>query len=208
MNVTNGTTITATTPARATGGAVNVGVTTTGGTGTLTNGYTYVLASAPTVASINPIFGLSNGGTGATITGTNFAPGATVTFGGTSATAVTVVSATSITVTTPSHAIGVVNIVVTNPDTQSGTLTNGFTYFASPPPTLLTINPTSGTTLGGTSITLTGTNFANGATVMIGGSAATGVTFVNSTSITATPPHTRRASPRSFSVIRTRKVPR
>jgi len=41
---------------------------------------------------------------------------------------VNVVSGTSITATTPAHAAGVVNVVVTNTDTKSGTLTNGFTY--------------------------------------------------------------------------------
>ena len=64
-----------------------------------------------------------------TISGTNFASGATVTFGGTSATSVVVVSSTTITATTPAHAAGVVNVVVTNNNGQSGTLTNGYTYF-------------------------------------------------------------------------------
>jgi len=67
------------------------------------------------------------------LTGTNFAPGATVTLGGSAATAVTVVSATTITATTPAHAAGVVNVVVTNPGTQSATLVNGFTYLAPGP---------------------------------------------------------------------------
>jgi biopolymer transport protein ExbB len=44
------------------------------------------------------------------------------------ATGVTVVSATQIYATTPAHAAGAVDVTVTNPDTQSGTLTNGYTY--------------------------------------------------------------------------------
>jgi hypothetical protein len=63
-----------------------------------------------------------------TITGTNFATGATVTFGGTAATNVVVVSSTSITATTPAHAAGAVTVTVTNPGGQSGSLTNGYTY--------------------------------------------------------------------------------
>ena len=51
--------------------------------------------------------------------------------GGTAATGVTVVSSTSITATTPAHAAGAVNVVVTNTDAQSGTLTNGYTYTTS-----------------------------------------------------------------------------
>jgi len=51
-----------------------------------------------------------------------------VSLGGTAATNVTVVSSTSLTATTAAHAAGVVNVVVTNSDGQSGTLTGGYTY--------------------------------------------------------------------------------
>nr|AUN35700.1 hypothetical protein [uncultured bacterium] len=85
---------------------------------------------APTVTAISPTSGSTSGGTSVTITGTGFSSGATVTLGGTSATSVTVVSSTSITATTPAHSAGTVNVVVTNTDTQSGTLSNGFTYSA------------------------------------------------------------------------------
>jgi hypothetical protein len=86
---------------------------------------------APTVTSVAPNSGPDTGGTSVTITGTNFVSGATVTFGGTAATGVTFVNATTITATTPVHAAGAVDVVVTNPDTQSGTLTNGYTYTLS-----------------------------------------------------------------------------
>ena len=55
-------------------------------------------------------------------------------------------------------------------------------------PTVSSISPTSGPTTGGTSVTITGTNFVSGATVAFGGTAATGVTVVSSTTITATTP--------------------
>ena len=42
-----------------------------------------------------------------------------------------VVSSTSITATTPPHAAGAVSVVVTNTDTQSGSLNNGYTYTTS-----------------------------------------------------------------------------
>src|SRR5262249_5077390 len=47
--------------------------------------------TAPTVSSVSPNNGPAAGGTGVTITGTNFAAGATVTFGGAAATNVVVV---------------------------------------------------------------------------------------------------------------------
>ena len=143
--------------------------------------------SAPTVSSISPTSGTTAGGTGVTITGTGFLAGATVSLGGSAATGVTVVSSTSITATTASHAAGTVNVVVSNPDAQSGTLASGYSYTTTnPAPTVSSISPTSGTTAGGTGVTITGTGFLAGATVSLGGSAATGVTVVSSTSITAT----------------------
>jgi hypothetical protein len=54
--------------------------------------------------------------------------GATATFGGTAATNVVVVNRTTITAKTGAHAAGAVTVTVTNPDTQSGSLTNGYTY--------------------------------------------------------------------------------
>ncbi|HKY43050.1 MAG TPA: IPT/TIG domain-containing protein [Pyrinomonadaceae bacterium] len=87
--------------------------------------------SAPTISSISPNTGSTSGGTSVTITGTGFLSGATVTIGGTAATNVSVVSSTSITATTPAHAAGTVDVVVTNTDSQNATLTNGFTYSTS-----------------------------------------------------------------------------
>ena len=49
---------------------------------------------------------------------------------------------------------------------QSGSLASGFTYVA--PPTVSSVSPNGGTTAGGTSVTITGTNFASGATVTFG----------------------------------------
>jgi hypothetical protein len=145
---------------------------------------------APTVTSISPNSGTINGGTVVSITGTGFLAGATVSLGGTPATGVTVMNSTSITATTPAHSAGTVNVIVTNSDTQSGTLTQGFTYttLSNPPPTLTGVSPASGTAAGGTAVTITGTGFLAGATVSLGGTPATGVTVMNSTSITATTP--------------------
>jgi len=55
-------------------------------------------------------------------------------------------------------------------------------------PTISMVAPATGTTLGGTSFTITGTGFNPGAAVTIGAVAATGITVVDSTSITATTP--------------------
>jgi phosphatidylinositol-3-phosphatase len=144
--------------------------------------------TAPNIGDLTPTSGPAAGGTTVTISGTGFANGATVTFGGTAASNVNVVGSTTITALTPAHASGPVNVVVTNPGGQNATSANGFTYAASPAPTVSGVTPASGPTSGGTSITISGTGFTAGATVTVGGTAATNVNVSTSTTITATTP--------------------
>ncbi len=234
-------------------------------------GFSPVSGPAPTVSSVSPNSGSTAGGTAVTITGTNFAAGATVRFGSAAATNVVVVNSTTITATTPAGSAGAATVTVTNSGGQSGSLASGFTYIAGPTvseciaeqrsgggrdggddhgdelrggrdgdvwqrggdqrgggeqhddhgddaggqcgcgdgdgdnsggqsgslasgftyigtPTVSSVSPNSGSTSGGTAVTITGTNFAAGATVTFGSAAATNVVVVNSTTITATTP--------------------
>lgn len=122
FSVVNDGEITVTTPAKA-AGAVNVVVANPSGNGTLTNGFTYGVS----ILQVAPAAGSIAGNTVVTIYGSNFTGSTGVTFGGTLGTAFTVVSDTQITVTTPAHAAGAVNVVVNNPN-GNGTLTAGYTY--------------------------------------------------------------------------------
>ena len=141
--------------------------------------------TSPTVSSVSPNSGSTAGGTAVTITGANFAAGATVTFGGTAATSVAVVNSTTIKATTPAGSAGAVTVTVMVSG-LSGGLTNGYTYVVAP--TVTNVSPNHGSTAGGTAVTITGTNFASGAAMTFGGTAATNVVVVNSTTITATTP--------------------
>ena len=141
--------------------------------------------TAPAVDAVSPSSGPVAGGNSVTISGSGFATGATVTFGGTPASA-TVVGSTSITATVPAHASGGVTVTVTNPGGQAGSLTNGYIYASAPPPTISGISPNSGSTTGGTSVTISGGSFVASATVSIGGVAASNVNVSSSTTITAT----------------------
>jgi len=82
----------------------------------------------PTVLSVDPDHGPTAGGTAVTITGTGFQTGAVPTFGVPQATNIVVVNSTTITCLTPPHAAGSVTVTVTNPDTTSGSLPNGYDY--------------------------------------------------------------------------------
>ena len=146
-----------------------------------------VVNPAPTITDISPATGSQNGGTVVTLTGTGFLANASVKFGGTAATNVSVVSATSITATTPAHAIGKVDVLVTNTDSKSGTLSQAFTYVL-PGPTVGAVAPATGPSTGGTPVTIAGTGFQSGATVTFGARPATNVTVVSATSITAVTP--------------------
>jgi len=139
----------------------------------------------PTVTSVSPNSGPAAGGTAVTITGANFAAGATVTFGTTAATNVAVVNSATITATAPAGSAGAVTVTVTVSG-QSGSLAGGFSYTL--PPTVTSVSPNSGSTAGGTTVAITGANFAAGATVTFGAAAATNVAVVSGTEITATTP--------------------
>jgi Domain of unknown function DUF11/IPT/TIG domain len=145
---------------------------------------------APVIQSISPTTGSTAGGTSVTISGTNFFSGDTVKFGSVAGTGVTVNSVTNITVTTPAESAGAVNVTVTDSSSQSSTLTDAFTFtvLLPPAPVAKSLSPTSGTTAGGTSVTISGTNFFSGDTVKFGSVAGTGVTVNSVTNITVTTP--------------------
>jgi hypothetical protein len=87
--------------------------------------------SAPTfvaafrVEAISPTTGLV--GDSLLVAGSGFTQGATVTLDGIAA-AVSLVTGAGLRATAPSHAVGVVDVVVTNPDGQTATLARAFTY--------------------------------------------------------------------------------
>jgi hypothetical protein len=93
---------------------------------------TKIGSGIPGLESIDPNFGPTEGGTLTTLTGTNFLPGAAVSFGGAAAKMESVVSTTTLTAMTPAHEPGTVDVVLTNPDGETAILASGFTYADSP----------------------------------------------------------------------------
>lgn len=83
----------------------------------------------PVARSCVPRSDRVTGGLTVTVLGSNFVNGCTMTVDG-SAVTVTFISSTRLSFVSPAHAAGAVTIVVTNPDTNTTTLTNGFSYFA------------------------------------------------------------------------------
>jgi hypothetical protein len=108
-------TIFATTPAHSAG---HVAVTVTNAdkqSATKAHGFSYGSANAPASGlALNPANGSNDGGSFVIISGNNFLPGVTVTFGGKLA-AVKSVNSSFIDVVSPAHTAGKVPVIVTNP---------------------------------------------------------------------------------------------
>ncbi|MBF9143331.1 IPT/TIG domain-containing protein [Hymenobacter properus] len=122
-----------------------------------------------------------------TVNGTNFLASSVVNFNGAARTT-TYVSATQLTIqlTAADQATaGNYDVTVTNPAPGGGTSAPAtFTVNPVPAPTLTSINPTTITAGTATTVTFTGTNFVNGATVNFNG-AVLNTTFVSSTTVRA-----------------------
>ena len=87
------------------------------------------LPNPPSLATVFPDYGPLAGGATIALVGTNFAPGATVTFGGVPSPAVAFGSATRLDVEVPAGlADGTVALTVTNADSGTVTRASGYTY--------------------------------------------------------------------------------
>ncbi len=94
-------------------------------------GYYLIAVPSPgaTNATVSPAIGTTQGGDVVTITGTNLADVTSVTFDGLAGSMVTPISDTQVSVTTPVHALGAVDVTVTTPRGTT-TSTGAFTYVA------------------------------------------------------------------------------
>jgi hypothetical protein len=147
-------------------------------------------ASAPVISSVTPSSGPGLGGTAVSITGLGFVAPVVVRFGGTLAT-ISTQTATAIEVVAPPHALGLVDVTVTNPDAQLAARAAAFDYVfpAAPPPALTSVAPSQGLAAGGTTVTLGGSGFVAPVTVSFGAAAATVVSVSPSAVTVVTPTH-------------------
>ncbi|MEU4555339.1 IPT/TIG domain-containing protein [Micromonospora violae] len=185
----SGTSLTVVTPPGPVGPA-DVTVLVPGANATAPNGFTYV-AAPPSAASITPNAGPQSGGQTVTITGAGFIPGdTTVTFDGVPATNVTVnTGGTSLTAVTPPGAVGPAVVVVSTGGGTAAPL--DYAYLADGSAATVTgLNPTTGPTAGGTTVTITGTGLTGATGVNFGNTPGTNlVVSPDGTSLTVvTPP--------------------
>lgn len=192
FQVNSSTSITAVSPAGS-AGTVHITVVTPGGTSTNSGADQFTFSSAPIVTSVIPSAGPLAGGTTVTIQGENFSGATAVDFNGNPATNVSAsADGSTISATSPAGSAGTVDITVaTSGGTSTTSSADHFTY--APAPTVSGVSPATGSTLGGTAVTITGTNFSGtGYTVTavnFNGVAATGVSVsADGSTISATTP--------------------
>ena len=102
-------------------------VTSLGVSGSITFSPIVTIAALPELVSVTPALGGVQGGEAVRIRGNRLSGPVKVTFGGANVTSIRAIAADEIEVTTPLHAPGVVDVVVTTID-GDGILRNGYTY--------------------------------------------------------------------------------
>ncbi len=186
VSVESSTTVTATAPPGT--GTVNVQVTTPTGTSAPNTADRYTYQVAPSVKNLSVKSGPVAGGTTTVISGTEFTAATAVHFGEAEAQSFKVNSATSITAVSPPGVPGTVDVTVTGPGgTSAKTSGDHFKYT----PTVTEVAPNTGSTAGGTHVTVSGSGFALGATATtfkFGKSKAASVNCTSSTTCTMTAP--------------------
>jgi hypothetical protein len=150
-----------------------------------------VYAFGPAIDAVTPGGGPTTGGTRVTIRGKDFKDVRWVQFGDVRTTTFTVDSPTQVTAVSPPHPAGAVRVTVVTTNTVSKDTGiwgyNGqFAYIERP--TVTAISPRTGSTAGGTTVTITGQNFTTATGVRFGTTAAQSFKVDSATSITAVAP--------------------
>lgn len=156
----------------------------------------FATAVLPVVQTLFPTSGSDAGGTHVVVTGTDFVAGLEVRIAGVAQT-VDAVTATRVDFTTVASVapLGVAQTVeIENPDGEIAT--SSFTFTGQADPVLVSLLPTQGSSKGGDTIVLSGTDLPDDAEVVFGvdpltgdgGTAAAQVTFVGATSLEVVTP--------------------
>ena len=179
-------------PAGAADALVDVAIIQADGQASVRPGY-FLYVPLPTATGLTDAGGVSilggstAGGAVRTLVGTGFLAGHKVRFGGTDATAVNVVDATHVTLTTPAHAKGLVAVTVEDEFARTATASFQFEYKDPPAFAAVPYSQAFAATAGGTAITLTGTGFEATDQLRFNG-ANLASTFVNATTRTFNTP--------------------
>jgi hypothetical protein len=180
-----GSSLEVTSPA-GTAGSVDLTVTSAAGT-SLTSINDLFAYGAPVVNSVAPDAGALAGGDDVIVAGNGFVTGVTVYFGDQPSTSATVLAGgTGLYAVAPPGTPGAVDITVSTDQGTSATSLHDAYFYGSP--AITSVTPGTGSSGGGTTVTITGTGFAPDSTVSFGLQPAASGSINSSTSITAVAP--------------------
>jgi len=189
------TLIQATSPAQGTNAAtVDIKVTTASGTSATGTADQFTWGSppppsGPVVSGLSVNHGPAAGQTFLTIYGSGFTGATAVKFGASPAQSFYAYSDSTMSATSPSGAVGTVDVTVTVGSNTSGTsVADNYTYAAPGPPAVYAVAPNRGTNLGGASVSLYGANFSAATQVAFGTSPSSFYVGYQGSSITTTSP--------------------
>ncbi|MEW6661701.1 MAG: IPT/TIG domain-containing protein [Bacillota bacterium] len=166
-----------------------------GGSALKRDAFTYMSPSddyLPTVTSIEPNRGTTGGGTFVTIKGDNFWKDVQVFFSGLPALKVVRVDRETITLETPPHPPGRVEVTVANQDGGVITVMDGFEYMVpGSSPVITSIDPAVGMAGAETLVTISGGDFRSGLKVLFGGIPGRVASISYDTILVYTPQHAK-----------------
>jgi hypothetical protein len=178
-------------------GTVPVRITRGHGTGVSQDPSTMYLFEfpVPELTRIEPSSGSSAGGTVVTVTGSGFSGATNVSFGRINGTGLNIVSDNQLIIISPPNPAGTMSISVINP-AHTGSSTGSATVFRydTPLPRLTGISPSSGSSAGGTVVTLTGSGFTGTTNVSFGEKPGSGLKVIDDSRLTIISPASRLGS--------------
>ncbi len=185
VKVISDTQLTATAP-RDVAGAVDIAVSSPGGTSVAVAADRYTYVAEPAITSISPVAGPTHGSNTVTIAGAGFTGATRVLFGSVPATNLNVISDTELTVTAPAGS-GTPTVTVKTPLMTSKVVTaDKYTYADGP--VVASVSPSAGPTSSSTVVTITGAGFTGSTSVLFGATAASNVNIISDTRLTAVAP--------------------
>ena len=184
--VNSATSLTAVSPAGS--GAVHVTVTSTTGTSSTTSADLFTYGTAPVLTGFSPASAIvGSAGFTLTVNGSNFTSDAVVKWNSSTLTTA-FVSSTQLSATVPASLLAAA-ASATVTVTESGGISSGMAFaINAAAPAITGISPAQGTSAGGTTVTISGTNFAAVSGVRFGAVSAASFTVNSPTSITAVAP--------------------
>jgi hypothetical protein len=145
-----------------------------------------VYAAPPKLTAVAPSVGTTAGGTVITLQGSGFTGAKKITVRGIACSRFSVETPTSATCITPPGKVGTASVVVRTAG-GANKVNQRFTY-AALAPQVTSVSPSSGTTAGGTSLTITGNNLTGATSILVGGKACASFGVISISSATCVTP--------------------